>query len=107
MREKPAILNDITDTATQLGNVRRGDRRVIETDAPGVRIEEPNDESEERRFSASAGANEGGGFSAGEVEIGGVKRDGSAVGFANVGKLNERVHVLFLAKPERRGDAFL
>jgi hypothetical protein len=36
-----------------------------------------------------------------------VKRDGVAVGLANAMKLDERVHVSFLANPERRGDAFL
>jgi hypothetical protein len=36
-----------------------------------------------------------------------MERDGVAVGFADRGKLNKRVHALFLAKPERDGEAFL
>src|SRR2546423_11099966 len=106
MREEAAVLDDVTDAAAKLGNICRSDRGAVEADRARVRIQEANDESEERRFSAAAGTNEGSGFATGEVEIGGMEGDGGVVSFADAGESNERVHDLFLAKLERRGDAF-
>jgi hypothetical protein len=107
MREKAAVLDDVTDAAAKVGDVCRRDRRAIEADRAVVGIEEADDEAEKRRFTATAGADESSGFSTGEIEIGGMEGDGTAVSFADAEELNERVHVLFLAKLERRGDAFL
>src|SRR2546423_839075 len=107
MGEKTAILDDVADPPPELGNIRRGYFFVVKPNRAGIGIEQPNDQPQEGRFPAAARPNENGGFAASESQIGRMKGNCVAVRFTNAVKLNERIHVSFLANHERRGEAFL
>ena len=85
VRKEAAVLDHVTDAAAEFRNVCRSDWRALETYGAAVRIEEANDQPQESRFSAAAGADEDGGFATRKVEIGGMEGNGIAVGFADAG----------------------
>ena len=60
MREKPALLDDVADPAANFLRVGVGHFRAVEKNLAAVGLEEGDDETQERRFSAAARADQGG-----------------------------------------------
>src|SRR3954465_7581488 len=92
VREESAVLDHVADAAAEFRNIRRRNRLAIEANGSLIRIEQPDDQTQESRFTAAAGTDEDGGLSAQEIEIGRMKRSRCAIGFADAAKLNERIH---------------
>jgi hypothetical protein len=98
MWKQSAILNDITDSAAELRNIGRRQRRAIELNCSAIRFEQPNDQTQQRGFSAAAWSEQHRGLATPEREIRGVKRGRGSERFADPAKLNERAHNLLLIK---------
>ena len=64
MRKEPAFLDDVADAAAQRKEIRRIYSFPVKEDLAAVRLKQTNDQSQERRFSATTWPDQDGGLAA-------------------------------------------
>ena len=106
MREKTAVLDDVTDPAAELLRCLRG---VIgapsKLNRSAIGLEQADDQAQQGGFAATARADQHGGFAALEREVGGMERGGAAEILADAGELNQRIHMRYYqAKVAAKSD---
>ena len=92
MWKQAAFLNDIADTAAQLFDVLGRNAHTVEADGAAIGFYQSNDEPKQGRFAATAGPDQHGGLATRHRQIRGLQRRRIRVTFADVNKLNQRVH---------------
>ena len=92
MRKQAALLDDVTDSAAQVQNVRRGDRFPFELNRAAIGLEQSDDQTEQSRLAATAWADEHRGLAALEIEIRRMKRESAAECFADLCQLDQGAH---------------
>src|SRR2546423_8479106 len=93
MGEEPAVLDHVTDATTKRGDIRGRNFVVVEANRSVIGIEEPDDQAQERRFAAAAGADKDSSFAASKTQVSGIKRRRASISFADAAELDQRIHL--------------
>jgi len=92
MREQTAVLNYITEAPADFRDGVDCDLFAIEANFPLVRSDQSNDQAQDRRFSATAWANQGRNGAALDFEIDVANSEFVSEKFTDGAKVNEGVH---------------
>ena len=92
MWKQAAILNYVADPMAKGVDVSWSDRFAIKRDRSLIRFEQADDQSQERRFPATARPDKNGSFSALEGDIRRMKGNVAVESLAYSTKLDQRIH---------------
>ena len=94
MWKQPTILNDVAEPAPDFHDCSGCDRVAIKLDFARIRCEQTDDQTQDGRFTATAGTDQRSNLAARNFEVDVGNRDIVAENFADRAKVNKRVHAL-------------
>jgi len=92
MRKEAALLNDVTDPAAQHIYTNGRNRRAVESDCARIGCDQPDDESQQRRFAATARSDQHRCFATFDRKIRRMQSRSAGVILRNFDELNQCAH---------------
>ena len=94
MREQTTVLNDVAEPAPDFHDCSNCDRFAIKPDFARIRRNQSDDQTQDGRFTATAGPDQRGNLAPRNFEVDVGDSEIVAENFADRAKVNERVHAL-------------